>query len=758
MSHSTNISRTLGAAVCALLILCGAGRPTSRQQQEAALAAHALTIDYPGNGAVFPPEITAPKILWRDTSAATHWKVEARFISGEKLRFDAPGEPYKRVELDPEGGPAVEISAQLAATKTWQPDAETWTKIKQRGGKASVTIAVTGYGALQEVLSQSEVSIIISADVVGAPIFYRDVPLMMQSASTAGPIQPLPPSAMPLIKWRVRNLAEPSSHVVMEHLPTCANCHSFSADGKTFGLDLDGPRNDKGLYALVPVQKQMTIAATNMIRWSSFQLNNEVTGADAAVKRFGFMSQVSPDGRYVITSIGPPNNTNKHAREVKGFAPGILDRLYSTNFRDIRFTQVFYPTRGILAWYDVRAKSFKPLPGADDPKYVHTSAFWSPDGKYLIFSRALARDPYPPGVPRPKFANDPNETQIQYDLYKIPFNDGRGGVAEPVEGASNNGMSNDFPKVSPDGKWIVWVRNKNGLLMRPDSQLWIVPFAGGKPRLMHCNTPLMNSWHTFSPNGRWLAFSSKGREPYTQLMLTHIDEEGNDTPAVMVENTTAGNRAVNIPEFVNVPADGLEKIDPQATEYYSLFDTAYRQMEANQMAEAVATMRKAVERDPEESFGHYMLATALTGNEQEAEALTEYRKACELDPRNPAFLDHLAISLDLNGHVDEAIDALRKAISLLPSSPEYHFNLAVVLESKEDFAGAIEMLREAIQLSGERNWRGYAELGKVYVRIGKRAEALDAGRNALRLAEQEGNQQAVEMLRQEIQSLEAGPQ
>ena len=42
---------------------------------------------------------------------------------------------------------------------------------------------------------------------------------------------------------------------------------------------------------------------------------------------------------------------------------------------------------------------------------------------------------------------------------------------------------------------------------------------------------------------------------------------GNDTPAILVENTTAANRAVNIPEFVNLPPDGLESIDPQATEF-----------------------------------------------------------------------------------------------------------------------------------------------------------------------------------------------
>jgi hypothetical protein len=40
------------------------------------------------------------------------------------------------------------------------------------------------------------------------------------------------------------------------------------------------------------------------------------------------------------------------------------------------------------------------------------------------------------------------------------------------------------------------------------------------------------------------------------MYLTHIDEQGNDSPAVLIENATAANRAVNIPEFVNIPMDG----------------------------------------------------------------------------------------------------------------------------------------------------------------------------------------------------------
>ena len=157
-------------------------------------------------------------------------------------------------------------------------------------------------------------------------------------------------------------------------------------------------------------------------------------------------------GKYVVTSVEVPGSGSRH----------LGDRLYQGFYPSYGFVQVFYPTRGVLAWYSRETGKLQPLPGADDPEYVQACAFWSPDGSYLVFSRAKARDPYPPGQPPARYANDPNETQIQYDLYRIPFNNGRGGKAEKIAGASENGMSNNFPKVSPDGKWIVFVQNKIG--------------------------------------------------------------------------------------------------------------------------------------------------------------------------------------------------------------------------------------------------------------------------------------------------------
>lgn len=714
----------------------------------------ALSIDYPLNGSVFPPEITSPTFLWHDASPATRWEVSIASANGQPaMHLRASGELFRRGAVDAAAGPAADLPPEIASAHTWQPEAAEWEKLKRLSVSAPAIITIEGFAEDGAPVSHGSVQISTSADPVGAPVFYRDVPLMLPSADQKGPITPLPQSALPLIKWRIRDIAKPESRVVMENLPTCANCHSFSRDGKVLGLDMDGPRNDKGLYAVAPVSRAMTIATKDMLHWSSFRLNEEARAGEAAVKRFGFMSQISPDGRYVVTSIGPPHATNKNAKEEPGFVPGILDRLYSTNYRDLAFTQVFYPTRGILAWYDRKSRTMKPLPGADDPEYVQTSAFWSPDGKWLIYSRAVARDPYPPGAPKPLHANDPNETQIQYDLYRIPFNGGLGGKAEPVAGASRNGMSNNFPKVSPDGKWIVFVECKNGLLMRPDSRLYIVPFAGGKARPLNANTRRMNSWHSFSPNGRWLVFSSKARGPYTQLMLTHIDANGNDTPAVLLENSTAANRAVNIPEFVNLPpGETIAKIDPQATEFYRLFDLAFQQMESGNMPEAIRLMRETVGRDPSDALGHYVLATALSGNNEEEAALVEYRKAVECEPANPNYLDHLAISLDLNGDSAGAAAMLRRAIAADPTSAEYQFNLGVVLEARGEFAAALDPLIKSVEYSGGRNWRCFAELAKSLAKTGRSADAIDAAQQGVAAAEKAGDEPGAAALRTALEA------
>jgi tetratricopeptide (TPR) repeat protein len=557
-------------------------------------------------------------------------------------------------------------------------------------------------------------------DPVGAPIFYRDVPLIPPDPSEQerGIIHPLSDSVLPKIKWRTRYINETSSKTVMENLPTCANCHSISRDGKTLGIDVDGPQNDKALYALIPIKKVSSISNDYVIRWSAYT-------EKGSPKRFGFMSQVSPTGKYVITSIEVPGTKGQR----------VTDRIYQGLYEFWGFGQVFYPTRGILAYYDRATQKLQQLPGANDPEYVQTCAFWSPDESFIVFARAKARDPYPPGQPASKFANDPNETQIQYDLYRIPFNNGQGGKAERIVGASENGMSNNFPKVSPDGKWIVWVQNKNGLLMRPDSKLYIVSSSGGEARPLRSNLKTMNSWHSFSPNGRWLVFSSKTPTPYTRLYLTHIDENGNSSPAIPIDNPTDANRAVNIPEFLNVGPEGLDRIETPATDFYKEFNIAADLSEKRQFADALPVWRKAVELNPDDARVHTNLGTALEETGKPEEALAEYRRSLELNEQSSQAHNNLGSILAQQGKLDEALAQFERAVQLNPENGRAQSNLGGALSEKGRTEEALEHLRKGVALE-PKFADGQNNLGAALARAGELDEAIPHMAAAVDLAPQ----------------------
>ena len=87
-----------------------------------------------------------------------------------------------------------------------------------------------------EALSVGRVTIRTSSDEVGAPLFYREVNLPFADAVRD-------PST---IRWRFGAVSsvEPPP-VVLEKLPVCGNCHSFSTDGAVLGMDIDYA-NDKG--------------------------------------------------------------------------------------------------------------------------------------------------------------------------------------------------------------------------------------------------------------------------------------------------------------------------------------------------------------------------------------------------------------------------------------------------------------------------------------------------------------------------------
>ena len=735
-------------AVCVLL-----HRPIRSVHAQETQAA--ITIDYPLAGSIFPPEITPPTFIWRDgSSQVMSWRIDISFADeSASLHVTTDGPRMQVGEIDPRCISATNklptLTDQQAQAHTWIPDARTWQTIKKHSIAGPARIVITGFSPSSPLLalSRGQTTMLTSRDPVGAPIFYRDVPLM-PAEGEKGVIKPLASSAIPLIQWRLKSIDQPTSRVVLEGMHTCANCHSFSRDGRTMGIDMDGPQNDKGLYAAVALKPQTVVRSEDMISW------NLSRDPRFALNRVGFMSQVSPDGRYVLTMLGSPDRPPQ-------------DKYYVANFKDYRFLQVFYPTRGVLFWYDRRTGQRHTLPGADDPDFVQTNGVWSPDGKFIVFARARAIDPYPAGRPIATRANDPNEVSIQYDLYRIPFNDGRGGTAVPIAGASANGMSNSFPKVSPDGRWIVFVEAHNGEVMRPDGQLYIVPFNGGRARRLNANMSPMNSWHSWSPNGRWLVFSSKSRGPYTRMFLTHIDQDGNDSPAILIEGATAANRAVNLPEFVNIPPDGLIKINTPAVDMYIKFDRAAELGTEGKDQEAIAEWRELAAEHPDDErifnnlgaaltrTGHYdeaiaqferalainsqyylvhsNLAQALEGAGRMGDAMREYQLALNYYPDSADLHLGFGRTLEADGHYELAANEFTRVIELKPASPEAHNGLGLALfdlGQADQVAQAEQEFKRALELD-PHDAEALNNLGTLYGRQGRDHEAEIMFRAAL---------------------------
>jgi hypothetical protein len=469
-----------------------------------------LAISYPYDGAVFPPEIAAPTFRWADDSPdSTDWLLVLRFSDGADPVYAMADKPH------------------------WQPDRATWEAIKARSVAAPAEVVIFGVRTTpaNTLTSEGRIAISTSRDRVDASILYRQVPLPFTSG----------PRALRQMKWRLGDIAsDDPPAVVMQNLSTCASCHQVSRDGRLISMELNY-RGDSGAHAIAPVAATIVLSGENFMSWDDFPK------PDLLPRTRGIFAKLSPGGNFMVGTVN----------EIAFFA--------LTN--DPAFCQLFFPTYGVLAWYDVERRQFQRLAGADDPDFVQTDPSWSWDAKQVVFARARTKNEYHDDITdiRTRIEDADIESlnrqyPIQFDLYRVPFNKGRGGLPEPLEGASHNGMSNYFARYSPDGRWIVFTRSQSGIMLQPDSELYMIPAQGGPARRMRCNRRRFNSWHSFAPNGKWLLFASKAHSTFTEIFLTHIDENGMDSPPVCLSRFSDPRLAANVPEFVNLPPGAIRTI------------------------------------------------------------------------------------------------------------------------------------------------------------------------------------------------------
>jgi hypothetical protein len=180
-----------------------------------------------------------------------------------------------------------------------------------------------------------------------------------------------------------------------------------------------------------------------------------------------------------------------------------------------------------ICYYIVESGEVKTAPVLAEPDRLESYPCWSPDGKYLYYCSAPIlwkdRDTIPPE----------NFEKVKYDLRRVSYDleTDKWGQAETILSAEETGLSILIPRITPDGRFLVFCMCDYGCfpVYQPSSDLYLMDLeTRDYNRLDAVNSEFAESWHSFSTNSRWMAFSSKKRGGlFTRTHFSYIDPDGN---------------------------------------------------------------------------------------------------------------------------------------------------------------------------------------------------------------------------------------
>jgi hypothetical protein len=224
--------------------------------------------------------------------------------------------------------------------------------------------------------------------------------------------------------------------------------------------------------------------------------------------KFGYTSW-HPSGRVAVYSI------NK------------VQQFYHTAQSEVRDV---IDLDSLLAYYKVDSKTIKTSPGISKKDRLETYPVWSADGHYLYFCSAPLTWSGHNIIPS-------KYNEIKYDLVRISYDidNDTWGEPETVLSAQDTGLSILLPRISPDGRWLLFCMCKYGCfpVYQESSDLYIIDLEAAQQtgkyeyRQLEINSDKSESWHSWSSNSRWIAFSSKRNSGvFTRTYISYVDQQG----------------------------------------------------------------------------------------------------------------------------------------------------------------------------------------------------------------------------------------
>lgn len=216
-------------------------------------------------------------------------------------------------------------------------------------------------------------------------------------------------------------------------------------------------------------------------------------------------------------------------------------------------------SRSDLILYDVDRNEISHI--CNDTTEFECFPTWSPDGKYLYYGSAHFE--FCDTIARETEVIERYE-DIRYSLYRKAFNakNRTFGPAEMVYAADTLGKSATFPRISPDGRYLLFAQANYGCfhVWHPEADLYLLDLKTSQARpLTQANSPEAESYHSWSSNGRWIMFISRRDDGnYSRLYFSYFDKQGREHKAFELPQKDPNfydfyQCSFNVPEFMKEP-------------------------------------------------------------------------------------------------------------------------------------------------------------------------------------------------------------
>jgi eukaryotic-like serine/threonine-protein kinase len=174
-------------------------------------------------------------------------------------------------------------------------------------------------------------------------------------------------------------------------------------------------------------------------------------------------------------------------------------------------------------------------------------------------------------------------------------------------------------------------------------------------------------------------------------------------------------------------------LDPTSDDAFRGLAEAYRKL--NKPTEAEATYRKAISLRPQYWAGYSWLGLFYWQEGRYEDAAKMFQEVVTLAPDNFRGYSDLGAMYIMEGRYPDAIAALERSVSIRPTAEAYN-NLGTTYFSMRKFDEAARNFEEGLKFE-KNTWLSWGNLGDAYYWVpGKRQEASNAYREALRLAEE----------------------